>query len=202
MKKKTQVIIAPHADDELIGTHSIISNPNNKCIIVYSDFDITSERQNEIINVKKKFNNIVAYIKCREVPSQLLDPKEYELHFPDPHFETHPHHRLIGNKGYELFQNGMYVNFYSINMLAPYIYNVSNPLEKKKILDELYPSQKDLWAMDAKYYLFEGHCKYINENSFLNKEVITNDGSKAIFESVHGKVNEVESEVIIPEVMK
>jgi len=202
MNKKTKVIIAPHVDDEIIGAYSIISNPDNKIIIIYSDFDMTQERQNEMVNVKKKFDNIKAYLKAREIPQQFLDENEYELYYPDPFHETHPHHKLIGNKGYDLFQQGHPVNFYSINMQAPYIYNVSDPSEKKKVLDELYPSQKSLWEMDAKYYLFEGHCSYVPERIYRGQNKIVNDGSRAVFESVHGKVNEVESEIVIPEIMK
>jgi len=198
MKDKIQIIISPHCDDEAIGAYSILSNPNNKCIIIYSDFDMTSERQNEMVNVKKRFENVAAYMKAREVPTQFLTD-EYSLHFPDPQYETHPHHKVIGHKGYELFQKGHPVNFYSVNMLAPYIYNVSNPLEKKKALDELYPSQKDLWANDAKYYLFEGHTSYIPERIWQDKLIYKHDGRSNIGEEL--PVNEVESEILIPEVV-
>jgi hypothetical protein len=53
------------------------------------------------------------------------------------------------------------VIFYNVNMQAPYIFEVKNKDEKKKLLDDVYSSQSDLWKNDAKYYLFEGYCKWL-----------------------------------------
>lgn len=196
--KKTHIIVTPHCDDEIIGNYSIISNPKNKCIIIYSDFDMTDKRQAEMVNVKKKFDNIKAYMKARELPSQFLSD-EFELYYPDPFFETHPHHRLIGNKGYDLFLQGYPINFYTINMQAPYVYNVTEPEKKKAVMDDLFPSQRCLWKNDAKYYLFEGHCSYIPERIFQDKLIYKHDGRSNLGET---PINEVESEVITPEVVE
>jgi len=163
------IIVAPHVDDEVIGCFDILSNPDNKCAIVYSNFDLTDERAEEIKRVKDKFDNIKFYFRNRSIPNQLIDPNNY-LHFPDPFIEHHPHHRLIGLIGYELFQKGYPVFFYSINMQAPYIYNIDNWQEKKKVLNELYPSQKSLWENDHKYFLFEGHCQYVPGRVWCQRE--------------------------------
>jgi len=153
------VIIAPHVDDEVIGCYDILNNPKNKCIIVYSDFDITAKRANEMLAVKNEFENIMMFYRAREIPQMMLDGKHL-LHFPDPHFETHPDHKLIGNKGMELFHKGLPIFFYSVNMEAPYIYKVKDPGDKQGKMNMLFQSQKEMWAYEAKYYLFEGHCQY------------------------------------------
>jgi hypothetical protein len=199
-KNKIHVIVAPHADDEIIGNYSIISNPDNKCIIIYADYEMTQKRQAEMVSVKKKFDNIVAYMKARELPTQFLSD-EYELHYPDPFHETHPHHRLIGNKGYDLFQQGYVINFYSVNMEAPYIYRTELSNKKKETLDELFPSQRSLWKNDAKYYLFEGHCCYVPEGLILGK--LKEVDSPPIYKNTETKrENIVETELIIPEVVE
>ena len=155
------VIVAPHIDDEVIGCFDILSNPDNTCVIIYSGFDNTQEREQEAHNLVEKFENVVGCIKNRYIPSQFLSPNNF-FHFPDPFNEHHPTHRVIGMLGYELFHDkGFSVFFYSINMQAPYIYNVDNWQEKQKILNELYPSQKSLWENDFKYFLFEGHCQFV-----------------------------------------
>jgi hypothetical protein len=53
------------------------------------------------------------------------------------------------------------VVFYSTNMQAPYIHEVTEPDDKENILNILYPSQKSLWEYEKKYILFEGYCKWI-----------------------------------------
>jgi hypothetical protein len=46
-------------------------------------------------------------------------------------------------------------------MNAPYIHEVNLPDDKKYLLDQVYPDQKDLWKYDYKYFLFEGYCKWV-----------------------------------------
>lgn len=161
MTEKVHVIIAPHIDDETIGCFSILANPKNKCILVYSGFDMNDERAVEIDCVKTQFENIALHYVARQVPAPLFSD-EHILHFPDPRYETHPDHVLIGNMGMELFHRGREVCFYSVNMQAPYIRKVLNSDKKKLVMDSLYPSQSDMWKYEAKYYLFEGHCRYLN----------------------------------------
>ncbi|GAF99918.1 unnamed protein product, partial [marine sediment metagenome] len=66
-----------------------------------------------------------------------------------------------GAIGERVLRDGYNVIFYSIQMNTPYIHEVEAPEDKKRLLDLVYPSQISLWDNDAKYYLFEGRCKWI-----------------------------------------
>jgi hypothetical protein len=63
--------------------------------------------------------------------------------------------------GEDYLRKGMNVVFYSVNMQAPYISEVKDFKNKKKLLDVVYFSQKSLWKNNHKYFLFEGRCKWI-----------------------------------------
>ena len=153
------VIIAPHFDDELIGCFDIISTCPN-ISIVYGDTP-DPIRRDEALALKGKFQNVkIQYFSSQSIPPLFLNPKTI-FYFPDPYFEIHPKHRMWGAVGESLLRNGLDVTFYSINMTAPYIYEQQYWLKKKEALDELYPSQKDLWTANAKYYLFEGRTKWL-----------------------------------------
>ena len=34
--KQRHIIIAPHADDEIIGCYQVLANEKNKCVIIYN----------------------------------------------------------------------------------------------------------------------------------------------------------------------
>ena len=87
---------------------------------------------------------------------------KHTYYFPDPVYEIHPDHREIGLVGEQLFRNGYEdIIFYSVNMNAPYIHKIKDFREKEKMLNEVYPSQADLWRSDKKYFLFEGRIKWM-----------------------------------------
>lgn len=158
-EKQEIVIISPHFDDAEIGCYEIITNPLIKPIIIYMQYN-DEKRKKESLKLKEQLSNIKIQLFQKSIPSIFLDPKNI-LYFPDPIFEFHPEHRRWGHYGEELLRKGLNVIFYNINMQAPYIHEVKFPKEKKKLLDKIYPSQKDLWKNDAKYYLFEGRYKFI-----------------------------------------
>jgi len=157
-KKKESIIIAPHFDDEIIGNYSIITNPLIKPIIIYMQDDTT--RQQEALKLKTFNNNIQIQLFQKSVPTTFLNPYNI-LYFPDFHYEVHPEHRKWGAIGEEYLRQGLNVIFYSIIMNTPYIHEVKNFKDKKQLLDKVYPSQKSFWKNDHKYFLFEGHCKFI-----------------------------------------
>jgi len=151
------VIISPHPDDEIIGCARILME-DQKPIIIYTE-DIEEKRKEEALRIKK-FVDIKAQFFLRSIPSQLLN-RQNIFYFPDPIYETHPAHRLQGTIGEQLVRGGFDVIFYSTNMRAPYCHEVKNPSQKETLLNNVYPSQKDLWEHDKKYILFEGYYKWI-----------------------------------------
>ena len=159
-EERNTVIVAPHVDDELIGCFDILSTIANNVFIIYGETP-DMIRKEEALALKAKFLNVKAqYFSSQSVPPIFLNPRA-TLYFPDPYFETHPKHRSWGAIGESLLRNGLEVIFYSVQMNAPYIYEVEHWLKKKELLDKIYPSQSDLWKSDAKYYLFEGRTKWM-----------------------------------------
>ena len=164
------IIIAPHPDDELIGCWEVLKKEEKSPIIIYTE-DVNDKRREETLELKKHYT-IKAQFFLKSIPPNLLQP-ENTFYFPDPIYETHPAHRVQGSVGESLARSGLDVIFYSTNMTAPYIHEIKIPLKelfaqkntylnpKEEILNEVYPSQKDLWKHEKKYILFEGRCKWI-----------------------------------------
>lgn len=157
MPKET-VIIAPHADDEIIGCFSVINDPDIRAHILFTE-DIDKQRQDEVEKIRN-FIDIKSYLFVSSIPQVFLN-KDTTLYFPDPVYEIHPAHRKQGAVGESLARQGLKVIFYSTNMNAPYIREVEDPNMKKEMLNSIYPSQMDLWKYDHKYFLFEGFCQWL-----------------------------------------
>jgi LmbE family N-acetylglucosaminyl deacetylase len=152
------VIIAPHFDDEIIGCYEVIMNPLIKPIIVYMQDD--EERKQEALKLKTFIDRIQVQLFQKSIPSVVIDPKNV-LYFPDPVYEIHPDHRKFGAIGEDLLRQGFNVVFYNTNMNAPYIHEVPEFKQKRHLLEKVYPSQKNLWKYENKYFLFEGRCRWI-----------------------------------------
>ena len=163
--KKRHIIIAPHADDEIIGCYSILK-AGEVSAIYFPEKEIMVEAK--------------IVMECFVVPNMFTITEQISFHnlaltatrmngsifFPDPVYEWHPEHRRWGSIGQELVRKGhSNVIFYSVNMTAPYIREVNNPDDKRKALNTVYPEKRNLWKYDHKYFLFEGHCQWLtNEN--------------------------------------
>lgn len=154
-KKGEPIIIAPHPDDEVIGCWELLEE--NSAILY--DASIPADRREEARGLRKFYSNCKQIFQY-SVPQPLLK-RINAFYFPDPIYETHPAHRRWGMMGEMMARDGYNVIFYSTLMNAPYIHEVRLPLEKLKVLHEVYHSQESLWQYDHKYYLFEGRCKWI-----------------------------------------
>jgi len=152
------IIIAPHPDDEIIGCYEIFRDQNVKPIIIYTT-ELTEIRKNETKRLPENAD-VGLQLYLHKIPGGLLKP-ENTFYFPDPVYENHPEHRKWGAKGEELLRKGFDVIFYNIIMNAPYIHEVMDPDNKLEFLERIYPSQKEMWMFDAKYFLFEGRCKWL-----------------------------------------
>lgn len=150
--RKDIIIVAPHADDEIIGCFDVLRT-GRVSHVLFS----TQDACREALKSASHFGFIGEYAATHT-------PRVFGLHntylFPDPYTELHPHHRAWGHKGEELARMGYNVYFYSTNMQAPYIRESMFPALKKESLDILYPEKKELWAYDHKYFLFEGQTKW------------------------------------------
>ena len=152
------VIYAPHPDDEIIGCYEVLKKAPNIIIIYGADTD--SKRREEALKLKDQVENLTVQLFLNSVPMSMMN-KDHIFYFPDPVYETHPKHREYGMIGESFARNGFDVTFYNTTMNAPYIHEVGLPSLKNQLLDEIYPSQKDMWKYDHKYFLFEGYSKWI-----------------------------------------
>jgi len=152
------VIIAPHFDDEIIGNWEIISNPLTHPVIVYLQDD--EERKKEALNLRKFIDRVKVQLFQKSIPSMVIQPQNV-LYFPDFYFESNPIHRKWGSVGEDLLRQGFNVIFYTTDMNVPYKHEVKDFKGKRHLLEKVYPSQKSLWKFEHKYFLWEGHCKFI-----------------------------------------
>ena len=157
--KREVIIVAPHPDDEIIGNFELLTNPDISPIIIYTE-DVPNDRRQESMNLKKFVPNVKVQLFANHIPENLLNPKT-PLYFPDFVNEFHPDHVKIGNRGLELFHKGLNVIFYSIQMNTKYIHTVKDFKGKRHLLEKVYPSQKDMWKFDHKYFLFEGRYQFL-----------------------------------------
>lgn len=156
--EKLSIIIAPHPDDELIGTFEILNNQTKK-IIIY-DAKISEQRKLEALNLKNYFPQIIEQKFVSSFPNKYLS-KNAIYYFPDPINEIHPDHRLWGNRGEIIARAGFDVVFYSTIMNVPWIHEVKHIEKKLSYLNLIYPSQKTLWKYEHKYFLWEARYKWM-----------------------------------------
>lgn len=157
-QKSNIVIVAPHPDDEIIGCFTHLPPPEKSFTVIF-DGNTPNARREESLNLRKHFP-LVQIAFHKSIPEQFLNENSV-LYFPDPVYETHPLHRQWGMLGELHARNKQNVIFYTTNMQAPYIHEVENFEKKETILNDVYPSQANLWKYEKKYVLFEGFNKWI-----------------------------------------
>lgn len=170
------VIVAPHADDEIIGCFEVITHFSKSHIIriLYPDeselpswYIESTDHGRRRIGFLPQSSNEVYPVKCfvgDECTPYLEYPETDEnVYFvPDVIHEFHPDHRRWGFWGESIVRNyGARVYFYSINMQAPYIRPTEQAIVKRNVLNDCYPHKSSLWDGDHKYWLFEGYCRWI-----------------------------------------
>lgn len=148
--KGPYVIIAPHADDEIIGCHTLLTQG-----LVSDVFFCMDTGMEETLLSAQKFGFVVHHI------NELPMSNNCVYLFPDHTHELHPLHRHFGNMGEIMLRDGYEVLFYSTNMNAPYIHEVLYPEMKRRDLEQCYSRKKSLWEYDHRYFLFEGYVKWI-----------------------------------------
>jgi len=156
MSKKNIIIIAPHPDDEIIGAYEVMKD--HQTMILY-DASTPQLRREEALKLKDSFD-ISAQIFQANIPPPWYKLENVIFFFPDPVYETHPLHRQWGYMGEMMARTGQQVVFYNTIMNAPYIHEVEDFHQKKEAL-EVFGSQKNMWAWDHKYFLFEGYNSWV-----------------------------------------
>jgi hypothetical protein len=156
MSEKNIIIVAPHPDDEIIGTYEIMKN--HSTMILY-DASTNQLRREEALKLRDKFD-IKVQIFMNNIPPPWYTLKEAIFFFPDPIYEVHPLHRQWGYVGEMMARGGQQVLFYNTTMTAPYIHEVEDFLGKREALD-VFGSQKSMWAFEHKYNIFEGYNSWI-----------------------------------------
>ncbi len=152
MAKPEFIIIAPHADDEIIGCWELLHAKRVRMVV----FPTEAIRQEALSTTLLFEHQVALYSDLQFTASDVI------YMFPDHTYELHPEHRKYGAMGENLLREGLSnICFYSTNMNAPYIHVVQDPVAKLTALNYLYPNKKSLWEYDHKYYLFEGYTKWI-----------------------------------------
>jgi hypothetical protein len=145
------IIVAPHADDEIIGCYELLASDLVARVLFPNDKELTeANASSEHFLFGRQLIEDHDFYNC-----------QYLYLFPDPIHEIHPEHRRIGMLGEELLRAERQVIFYSTNMLAPYIHEVTQPAIKRNCLNTLYPTKRFLWEYENKYFLFEGYNQWI-----------------------------------------
>lgn len=139
------IILAPHPDDEVIGCYSALVAGDID--YVYYFFDLTEQRRAEAEAAGAYFNFTPQFVDG-DFPEGITD--EDVLWVPSIR-DSHPHHRSVN-----LTFRAAAKRFYSVEFSKrKRLLDEVERVEKRRVLDLLYPSQKELWESNASYYLFE-----------------------------------------------
>ena len=144
--KRNHFIIAPHPDDELIGCFSLLSSMQVRAVCYLSGRS-DSQRYEEAINCGQHFGFAVQFDTPFFHPSDILVLPSIT--------DSHPEHKLANQK----FRTISHAKkFYSVDLQesnTKTVLSVQDQYAKRLALDTMYPSQANLWATNASYYLFE-----------------------------------------------
>ena len=156
---KDVLVLAPHADDELIGCSSFLLNNRIKSSVLYFELfgHNTTEknkeiRNNEIINLSKEIGfDLFMELDCKEWLRERLIKKEYDaILIPCP-FDWHWEHRLVFCRIAEVLES---LAVEELPLLL--LYSISVPLLSGEntygaIIGK--KGQKDKWTLFSNYYL-------------------------------------------------
>jgi len=180
--KKFDLIIAPHPDDEVIGCYQILQEhlegkADNNLVIAYLYDHSGDVRRRELLDANSKFNSSTLF-SFKEIKAFIsANVTRLDRIFIPDKYEVHPHHVLVRNEMLALLSTA-FGNFpkdtvynYSIDMRNRDIAVLSPEqfARKRLLLNELYPSQKQLWENNNKYFLFESIRKF----AFRQKAKVT-----------------------------
>lgn len=151
----SMILIAPHADDEVIGCSKLLWQITK---VVYVE-EMDKQRESEAVGLCSNFDIEGRFLDGDvNLLAAVLQEPGNDYIVPSP--EGHPLHSTVYWMAHRLCrQKSLWV--YSVYMSDYFIYELrpETAQAKKETLDKFYPSQKRLWEYDARYYLFEGLIK-------------------------------------------
>jgi hypothetical protein len=144
------LIVAPHVDDELIGCFSVLTERTDVTVMYLEEVSPVREREARKAAEVLKFEPVL--------PPFLTSLSGFDSVYVPCRQDKHPEHK----KANAIFRTQA-THFYSVDMDqgARYL-GQKQALRKLALLDDLYPSQFELWRYDARYWLFE----HIRESDF------------------------------------
>lgn len=161
------VILAPHADDELIGCWSLLTSGLIHTVIYFYELDRV--RRQEAINCAATYNFLPLFAADFNVQQWVASYKTDTFYLPNFH-DSHPDHKQI-NRDYRTLPS---VRYYSVdldNAANKAVFSPTDQCQKRFALDSLYPSQRELWNVNHSYFLFEAISP--TDCLVLNKDVLT-----------------------------
>lgn len=147
--RKRVLILAPHADDELIGCWSVLTNPEN-LVDIYYFYDLTKERVQESRTLREYLPTIHNTTWTYGVLDDTIRSDLYSEIYVPSRRDGHEAHKKI-SVHYRMYAT----HFYSVDMHDAHYLGDEEAGKKKDLLNLVYPSQRALWETNAKYYLFE-----------------------------------------------
>lgn len=158
----SNVIFAPHVDDETIGCWSALENRSIHHVLYF--FDITPERKLEAYKAAERFGFEPHFTYPRDA-----DSKWRTIYIPASS-DAHPGHKLVNQFGRSFaLKNDAKMVFYGVDMnFRIKVLPGHHQQSKRHDLETLYPSQKALWQ-NEKYWLFESlfHSEYSITKTYI-----------------------------------
>jgi len=139
------LILAPHADDEVIGCWSVLNQKDHIDVIYFFEVDLfrrqEAERAAEALGYNAHFDESIGYFEV---------PPGYDRVYVPSRRDWHADHKLVNSK----YRNKA-THFYSVDMAHGVYLGSVDSVTKREFLDKHYASQQSLWRHNDKYWLFE-----------------------------------------------
>lgn len=157
------LIIAPHCDDELIGCSSVLFDSSNEVTVAYL-YELTEHRVAEALHLSSALHFSPLFNNRDFEQQQLVEiAKDFQQIYIPSRSDLHLNHK-------QTFRQfiGVATHTYQTNMAGCALYPSWE--RKLQLLNAYYTSQKELWANNASYYLFE-HVEHIEFDYWVYKRV-------------------------------
>lgn len=145
-------ILAPHIDDELIGCYPVLKNFKHvpgASLTIFWFYETTKPRLFEGQFLINYFGANCCVSAFDLAETELKTGNYTEVYVPSRR-DSHVHHRNV-NCAFR----GYATHFYSVDMVGSSPLTKDEQADKLYLLNSFYPSQKELWEGNAKYYLFD-----------------------------------------------